>query len=315
MGSGTLVVIAGPTGVGKTELCLTLAERWGCDVVNCDSRQIYRDLPVGTAAPTAAEQQRAGHWFVGTHSLSEDYNAGAYERDAVGLLARLKAEHRPDTPFALLSGGSMMYMDAVCYGLDDIPSVPADTRTRIQQDYAAKGISWLQSEVMRLDPDYWQQVDRHNPQRLIHCLEVTLHTGVPYSAFRRSQRAARPWRTLILGLQRPREELYERINTRVDMMMRNGLEEEARNALGKFPAGLPNSLKTVGYNEMAKFFCGEYTREEAVAMIKQNSRRYAKRQMTWLRAKKDIVWLDARLPEDCLVRQIEDIISNEEYGF
>ena len=315
MRGGTLAVIAGPTGVGKTELCLTLAERWGCDVVNCDSRQIYRDLPIGTAAPTQQEQQRARHWFVGTHRLEDDYNAGAYERDAVELLGRLMAQHKGDMPFAILSGGSMLYMDAVCYGLDDIPSVPAETRRSIQQNYAEQGIEWLQSRVMKLDPDYWETVDRQNPQRLIHCLEVTEHTGTPYSVFRRRTRVSRPWRTVTIGLQRPREELYARINSRVDAMMQAGLEDEARQALGRFGTEPPNSLKTVGYSEMAKYFSGEYTLEEAVSMIKQNSRRYAKRQMTWLRAKKEILWLDASLPADRLAQEAEEIIRNEEYCF
>jgi tRNA dimethylallyltransferase len=304
----TLVAIAGPTGVGKTALCLSLASRWKCDVVNCDSRQIYRDLPVGTAAPTEEERKRVKHWFVATHGLDEVYNAGEYERDATALLERLAAGHTEDSPFAVLSGGSMMYMDAVCKGLDDIPHVPEALREEIKRELAERGMEWLQAEVEQADPDYWRIVDRQNPQRLIHCLEVTRHTGTPYSSFRRRRQAERPWRTVKIGLSCPREELYERINRRVDKMMADGLEAEARRALDQAAGGgtLPNSLRTVGYNELVRYFRGEWTLEEAVAMIKQNTRRYAKRQMTWLRADKDLIWLDARLPEEQLIDEIEE---------
>lgn len=284
--SDYLSVIIGPTGVGKTDYALRRAEEWGCPVVNCDSRQIYRELPVGTAAPTAEEQARVRHYFVGTHSLTEDYNAGQYEQDAVGLLTGLMNNHSGDRPFAILTGGSMLYMNAVLNGLDDLPSVPAGVRQSVQNEYKEKGMAWLQEEVQRVDADYWNEVDRTNPQRLLHCIEICRTAGMPYSRLRKQSSAKRPWKVHITCLARPRKELYDRINRRVDAMMAAGLEEEARRAYLPFREQglpLPNSLRTVGYNEMIDFFEGRCTKEEAVEKIKQHTRNYAKRQMTWYR--------------------------------
>ena len=284
--SDCLSVIVGPTGVGKTEYALRRAEEWGCPIVNCDSRQIYRELPIGTAAPTAEEQARVKHYFVGTHSLTEDYNAGQYERDAVKLLTELMHKHKGDHPFAILTGGSMLYMNAVLQGLDDLPAVPAAIRQTVQQAYEAKGMAWLQEEVRRIDPAYWDEADRQNPQRLIHCIEITRTAGKPYSQLRKQMHTERPWHVHITRLVRPREELYERINRRVDKMMAEGLEDEARQAYRPFKEqGLPvpNSLRTVGYIEMIDYIEGRCTREQAVEKIKQHTRNYAKRQMTWYR--------------------------------
>ena len=285
-----LVVILGPTGVGKTEKSLELAEQWGCPIVSADSRQIYRDLPIGTAAPSAEELARVKHYFIGTKDLHETYNAGQYARDCNALLAELFQKHER----VLMVGGSMMYIDAVCKGLDDIPDIPAELREQVRNQYQEKGLEWLQTEVQRLDPMYWQEVDKQNPQRLMHCIEVTLASGQPYSNYRKGGRTAqeRGFDVEYIMIERPREELYERINLRVHKMMEQGLLSEAQRAFDKLgllnnnpldESTIPNSVNTVGYKELLKYFRGEWTLERAIEMIQQNSRHYAKRQMTWWR--------------------------------
>ena len=285
-----LVVILGPTGVGKTEKSLELAEQWGCPIVSADSRQIYRDLPIGTAAPSAEEQARVKHYFIGTKDLHETYNAGQYARDCNTLLAELFQKHER----VLMVGGSMMYIDAVCKGLDDIPDIPAELREQVRNQYQEKGLEWLQTEVERLDPVYWQEVDKQNPQRLMHCIEVTLASGQPYSNYRKGGRTAqeRGFDVEYIMIERPREELYERINLRVHKMIEQGLLSEAQRAFDKLgllnnnpldESTIPNSVNTVGYKELLKYFRGEWTLERAIEMIQQNSRHYAKRQMTWWR--------------------------------
>ena len=298
----TLVVILGPTGVGKTDESLRLARLYGCPIVSADSRQIYRDLPIGTAAPTQEEQQEVRHYFVGCKALTETYNAGQYARDCLELLGELFKTH----DHVVMVGGSMMYVDAVCRGLDDIPEVPVAVREAVRTDYQRNGLVWLQAEVERLDPDYWAEVDRQNPQRLMHCVEVCRVSGQPYSAFRRNGKPnrqnniARGFDIEEMMIERPREELYDRINRRVDKMMEAGLQDEARRAfevlnisLDPLPEGatevLPNSVNTVGYKELLRYFRGEWTLDRAVEMIKQNSRHYAKRQMTWWRNKQKTI--------------------------
>lgn len=289
-----LIVILGPTGVGKTDLSLELAERWACPIVSADSRQIYRDLPIGTAAPTIEEQQRVKHYFIGIKDLHETYNAGQYARDCKQLLKQLFTQHER----VVMVGGSMMYIDAVCKGLDEIPDVPAQLREQVRQDYQDKGLEWLQAEVQRLDPTYWQQVDQKNPQRLMHCIEICLATGQPYSDFRLSgtgnKVAENDFEVEYIMVERPREELYERINLRVHKMIEAGLLEEARcafekvgllgdNATQDSNQAIPNSLNTVGYKELLQYFRGEWPLDRAIEMIQQNSRHYAKRQITWWR--------------------------------
>lgn len=282
----SLLLILGPTGVGKTELSLRVAEHYGCPIVNCDSRQVFRAIPIGTAAPTAQEQARVKHYFVATRELEDDYNAGQFERDAMELLDTLFKTHE----VVVMTGGSMLYADAVCNGLDDLPSVPDALRQQVQRDYETKGLEWLQTEVQRLDPAYWQLVDQQNPARLAHCVEMCLTTGQTYSSLRTGERKQRPFRIIKIGLERPREELYDRINRRVIQMIADGLEDEAK---AVYPKRQLNSLQTVGYKELFAYFDGEYDRNRAIELIQQNTRHYAKRQMTWFRRDKDIHWLQA----------------------
>lgn len=279
----TLVLIIGPTGVGKTELSLRIAEQYGSPIISCDSRQIFREIPIGTAAPTRDEQARVKHYFVGTRSITEDYNAGQYERDAMQLLDELFQTH----DVLVMTGGSMLYADAVCYGLDDLPTVPESIRQQVR----LRELAWLQAEVQRLDPDYWEEVDRSNPARLAHCVELCLTTGQPYSSLRTKTRKQRPFRIIKIGLERPREELYERIDRRVEQMIADGLTEEAKSVYAQREL---NSLQTVGYRELFACFDGEYDLNRAIELIQQNSRHYAKRQMTWFRRDKEIVWLNAK---------------------
>lgn len=289
----TLVVILGPTGVGKTELSLRLAEEYGCPIVSADSRQIYRDLPIGTAAPTPEELARVKHYFIGCKALTETYNAGQYARDCKRLLNDLFLQHER----VIMVGGSMMYIDAVCKGLDDIPDVPETIRREVQCQYAEHGLTWLQQEVQQIDPVYWAEVDQQNPQRLMHCVEVTRVSGKPYSSFRKNSTltaAERGFEVEYRMVERPREELYQRINLRVHQMVQAGLLDEAKRAfqLLQIPLTprdlntkelLPNSINTVGYKELLPYFRGEYSLDRAIELIQQNSRHYAKRQMTWWR--------------------------------
>ena len=282
----SLLLILGPTGVGKTELSLRVAEHYGCPIVNCDSRQVFRSIPIGTAAPTAQEQARVKHYFVATRELEDDYNAGQFERDAMELLDTLFKTHE----VVVMTGGSMLYADAVCNGLDDLPNIPDALRQQVQRDYETKGLEWLQTEVQRLDPAYWQLVDQQNPARLAHCVEMCLTTGQTYSSLRTGERKQRPFRIIKIGLERPREELYDRINRRVIQMMADGLEDEAK---AVYPKRQLNSLQTVGYKELFAYFDGAYDLPRAIELIQQNTRHYAKRQMTWFRRDKDIHWLQA----------------------
>ena len=305
----TLVLILGPTGVGKTELSLRVAEHFGSPILSCDSRQIYRAIPIGTAAPTAEEQARVKHYFIATHELNEDYNAGQYERDAIALMEELFRAH----DVLVMTGGSMLYADAVCNGLDDLPAVPDEIRKEVTRLYQEKGLVWLQSEVQRLDPAYWNEVDRQNPARLIHCVELCLTTGKPYSSLLSKKPTSnsrqpinnRPFRILKIGLERPREELYDRINRRVEQMIADGLVEEAK---AVWPMRHLNSLQTVGYRELFAHFDGEYDLARAIELIQQNSRHYAKRQMTWFRRNNTIHWLNANDTYEKNIHLIDDLL-------
>ena len=285
----TLVILLGPTGVGKTDLSIGLAERLGSPVISADSRQIYRELPIGTAAPTAEQQARVKHYFVGTHSIADSYSAGQYEADCLKLLDELFQTR--DT--LLLTGGSMMYIDAVCRGFDDIPDIAPAIRQKVRAMFDAEGLPALLGELQHLDPEHYARVDRQNHQRVMRALEVCYQTGKTYSEFRTGQARQRPFSIVKIGLNRPRAELYERINHRVDIMLENGLLEEVRSVM---PYAHLNSLNTVGYKELFPYYRNETTLEQAVEQIKTDSRRYAKRQLTWFRSDPDIRWLDASTP-------------------
>lgn len=290
---GTLIVILGPTGVGKTNISLRLADYFNCPVVSSDSRQFYRELKIGTAAPTDLELQRAKHYFIGSHSIFDEYNAGQYELDAIQLLEKLFQTNH----FVLLVGGSMMYIDAVCKGLDDIPAVDAEVRLFWQNQFAEKGLEFIQNELLKLDPKHYGEVDLQNPKRILHALEICSMTGKPYSDLRSGVPKVRNFNIVKIGLNRPRPELYERINKRVDIMMEQGLLQEVEQF---YPQRELNTLNTVGYKELYEYMNGNWSLDFAVSMIKQDSRRYAKRQLTWFNRDENITWFHPDEEENVL---------------
>ncbi len=278
-----LIVLIGPTGVGKTDLSIALAKHYSTPIISCDSRQLYAALKIGTAAPSSEQLQQVKHYFVGTLQLTDYYSAAQFEADTIHLFEELFKSH--DT--LLMTGGSMMYIDAVCKGIDDIPTVDAETREYMMRHYQEKGLEALCDELKLLDPEYYRIVDLKNPKRVIHALEICYMTGKTYTSFRTQSVKKRPFRILKIGLLREREELYNRINLRVDKMMEEGLLEEARQV---YPFRHLNSLNTVGYKELFNYFDGEWTLPFAVEKIKQNSRIYSRKQMTWFRRDTDIKW-------------------------
>lgn len=280
----TLKVILGPTAVGKTAYALDEAERIGCPIINADSRQIYRDIPIGTAAPTAEERARVPHYFVGLLPLDEYYSAARYEQEALALIERLFQEH--DT--LILSGGSMMYVDAVCRGIDDIPTIDDETRTLLRERYEREGLEPLLAELRLLDPEYYDLCDRRNPKRVVHALEVCYMTGRTFTSFRKGVRAQRPFRIEKIGIDRPRPVLFERIAQRVDQMMADGFLDEVRRVL---PYRACNSLNTVGYKELFQYLDGAWSLDFSIEKIKRNTRVYAKKQLTWFRRDPDVRWL------------------------
>ena len=277
----TLVVITGPTAVGKTALTMQLAQHYGVPVINADSRQIYRELKIGTAAPTAEQQQLVKHYFVGTKSIDDYYNASMYEQEVLELL---DAER---STFHVLSGGSMMYIDAVCNGIDDIPTVRDDIREEMKRRYAEEGLEALCEDLRRLDSEHYAIVDRQNHRRVIHALEICYQTGRTYTSFRTQQKKERPFRIVKIGLNRDREELYNRINQRVDQMMEDGLLDEVKSLINKRNT---NALNTVGYKELFDYLDGRWSLDEAVERIKGNTRRYARKQLTWYKRDADMRW-------------------------
>ena len=277
----TLVVITGPTAVGKTALTMQLAQHYGVPIINADSRQIYRELKIGTAAPTAEQQQLVKHYFVGTKSIDDYYNASMYEQEVLELL---DAER---STFHVLSGGSMMYIDAVCNGIDDIPTVRDDIREEMKRRYAEEGLEALCEDLRRLDPEHYAIVDRQNHRRVIHALEICYQTGRTYTSFRTQQKKERPFRIVKIGLNRDREELYNRINQRVDQMMEDGLLDEVKSLISKRNT---NALNTVGYKELFDYLDGRWSLDEAIERIKGNTRRYARKQLTWYKRDADMRW-------------------------
>lgn len=281
----TLKVVIGPTGIGKTDYAIQLAQKYDCPILNADSRQLYRDIPIGTAAPTAEEQARVKHYFVGTLDLEDYYSAAQYEHDALLLMEELFKTH--DT--LVMSGGSMMYVDAVCKGIDDIPTVDEDTRALLKQRYETEGLEPLVAELRLLDPAYYDVCDKRNPKRVVHALEICYMTGRTFTSFRVRREVQRPFRIEKIGLQRPREILFERINRRVDNMVEQGLIDEARRV---YPFRCCNSLNTVGYKELFHYFDGDWELDFALEKIRRNSRVYAKKQMTWFKKDADVTWID-----------------------
>lgn len=297
----TLIVLIGPTGVGKTELSLSIAEHFQTCILSADSRQLYQELKIGTAAPTPSQLARVPHYFVGTLGLTDYYSAAQYEADVLEKLEEL-FQHN-DT--VVLTGGSMMYVDAVCKGIDDIPTVDKETRELMLQRYEEEGLETLCAELKILDPEYYQIVDLKNPKRVIHALEICYMTGKTYTSFRTQKHKERPFRIIQIGLTREREELYDRINRRVDEMMQEGLLEEAKSV---YPFKHLNSLNTVGYKEIFNYLDGEWSLDFAIEKIKQNSRIYSRKQMTWFKRNPNIQWFHPEQKEE-IMNYINDQLS------
>lgn len=289
-----LIVVVGPTAIGKTALAIELAREYRTEILSADSRQFYREMSIGTAKPSPSELSLARHHFIDSHSITDEFTVGDYEQQAVALLERIFSER--DT--AVLAGGSGLFVNAVIRGFDDLPKAPAEVREELNDLLRREGINALQKKLKELDPDYFTEVDLRNPQRIIRALEVSIFTGTPFSAFRTRKAASRPFNIIRIGLTLPRDVLYDRINARADEMIRQGLIDEVRALL---PYRDRNALNTVGYSEVFDFLDGKLTLEDAVAAIKQNTRRFAKRQLTWFRKDPETEWFG---PE-----QIADIIN------
>lgn len=299
----TLLVVTGPTAVGKTALCIRLAQYLNTEIVSADSRQFYREMVIGTAKPTPEELGQAPHHFINSHSITDNYNVGDYEKDALACLEDIFQRKK----IAILTGGSGLYIQVVCQGMDAMPEVNPAIRERLMQQSEAEGLANLLEQLKTLDPEYYAQVDQANTHRVIRALEVCLSTGQPFSSFRKQTKAERPFDILKIGLEREREELYERINLRMDLMLEQGLIEEAK---ALYPYKEHNALQTVGYREIFDYMDGKYDWEEAVRLLKRNSRRYAKRQMTWFRRDEEIQWFSPREMEEMII-WIEEQLGNE----
>lgn len=289
-----LLLVVGPTAVGKTDLCLKLAKKFQTEILSCDSRQFYREMTLGTAKPSPKELQEVPHHFINSLSITDSYDVQKYEKEALTLLDRLFLTNR----VVVMTGGTGLFADAIQFGLDEIPAVATALRPEIIREYEEKGLDWLQSEVARVDPAYFAVVDRDNPQRLMRALEVCRGTGLPFSSFRVKKKVARPFQIVKIGLDLPREVLYERIDQRMDRMVASGLFEEAASFFAQREL---NALQTLGYTEIFGFLEGKYDREETLRLLKRNSRRYAKRQLTWFRKDTSLVWFDSSQTEEVMV--------------
>ena len=278
-----LIVITGPTGVGKTKLCLDIAKHYSCEIINCDSRQIFKEIPIGTAAPTVAQQQLVRHYFVGTLDLDDYFSASMYEEQVCKLIEESKSEN------FILSGGSMMYIDAVCNGIDQLPTVRDDIRELMKKRLECEGLEMLVKELQELDPEHWEVVDKKNPRRILHALEICHQTSLPYSSFLKKEKNKRPFKVIKIGLIRPREELYERINDRVLAMIEEGMVAEAQKV---YPMRHYNSLNTVGYKELFEYIDGNISLDEAITKIQSNTRKYMRKQVTWFKRDQDIKWFN-----------------------
>ncbi|WP_314699271.1 tRNA (adenosine(37)-N6)-dimethylallyltransferase MiaA [Prevotella jejuni] len=299
MKNKTLIIITGPTGVGKTEATLRIAEHFNVPVINADSRQIFSEIPIGTAAPTAQQQRRVPHYFVGNHHLEDYYSASLYEQDVLNLI------NSQDTSISLLSGGSMMYIDAVCKGIDDIPTIRPEIREKMMRRLELEGLEEMCNLLRKLDPEHWEIVDRKNPRRVLHALEICIQTGKTYTSFRSNTTKERPFNIIKIGLNRDRNELYDRINQRVLNMIDAGMIEEA---LRVYPKRTLNSLNTVGYKEMFEYLDGLTTLDEAIFKIQSNTRKYARKQLTWYKKDDDLQWFNPDNVEEIL-KYISTIVS------
>ncbi|XHR95391.1 tRNA (adenosine(37)-N6)-dimethylallyltransferase MiaA [Mucilaginibacter sp. UC70_90] len=298
--SPTLIVVAGPTAVGKTAAAIKLAQHFNTVVVSADSRQFFREMNIGTAKPDESELAAAKHYFINSHSISESFSVGDFEKQGLALLDELFKVYDK----VILAGGSGLYIKAICEGFDDLPVADISVREKLNQQLEKEGITPLQKKLQQVDPDYYTQVDLNNPQRIIRALEVFETSGKPFSSYRNATVNKRPFNIIKLALDMPREKLYERINLRVDLMVKQGLVEEVKSLLLYREL---NALNTVGYSELFNYFDGKTSLDEALLLIKQNTRRFAKRQLTWFRKDKDFVWFDAGAPDviDQMVRAIE----------
>ncbi|MBD1397141.1 tRNA (adenosine(37)-N6)-dimethylallyltransferase MiaA [Pontibacter sp. JH31] len=278
-----LIVVVGPTAVGKTDLCVQLARHYHTEIISADSRQFYKEMSIGTAKPSAEEQQGIKHHFIDSHQITAEYNAGAYEQDVLALLQALYQKKQT----VILTGGSGLYVRAVCEGMDEMPETDPAIREQLTALYQQQGMEPLLTQLQQLDPFYYERVDKANPQRVIRALEVCLSSGQPYSSFRKKEQQERPFQIIKIGLNRDRQELYDRIDQRMDQMLAQGLLQEAE---ALYPYRHHNALQTVGYKEIFDFLEGKYDWEEAVRLLKRNSRRYAKRQLTWFHKFPDYTW-------------------------
>ena len=303
--NNTLVVLLGPTAVGKTELSIRLAKLLSCDIISADSRQIYQDIDIGTAKPTKEEQEAVKHHFIDILPLTEYYSAAQYESDVLSLLEQQFQKNS----FALMVGGSMMYIDAVTKGIDDIPTIEDETREMMRQKFETEGLDALSAELKLLDPEYYELVDKKNHKRIVHALEICYQTGRTYTSFRKNQTKERPFRIVKVGLRRERENLFSRINARVDQMMKQGLMDEVRKV---YPLRELNALNTVGYKELFKVLDGEWELRMAVERMKKNTRVYAKKQMTWFAHDEEIHWIDVdKLTIEQQIQQIRELLESK----
>jgi tRNA dimethylallyltransferase len=300
----TLLAVTGPTGIGKTSLAIKLAKHYNTEILSADSRQFYKEMRIGTAVPSSEELHAAPHHFIQHKSIEEPYSVGDFERESLQLLNELFKAHN----VVVVVGGSGLYIDAVLYGFDYFPSIDVQVRTQLIKELETGGLEPLQKELRASDPDYAKKADLNNPQRVIRALEVSRGSGKPYSSFLGHSKPIRPFRTVLLGLDAPREIVYQRINERVDQMMKEGLLEEVKSLQ---PFEQLNALQTVGYKELFRFLNKEYSLEEAVAEIKMNTRRFAKRQGTWFRKNKEIIWINYNMPFKAVLELVSERIKDE----
>ena len=299
--SKTVIVVLGPTGIGKSDLSIRIAQHFHTEIISADSRQIYKELTIGTAVPPSDDLQKVKHHLIHNHSIHDYYSAALFEKEALEIIGQLFSTK----DVLVVTGGSMMYIDALCKGMDDIPDADQQIRAQLMEEHREKGLEHMRLQLKQLDPVYYEQVDLKNPKRIIHALEVCLTSGKPYSSMRKDQKKERPFKIIKIGLNRDRQELYDRINRRVDLMMEMGLEQEAKSV---FEFRHMNSLNTVGYKELFAYFEGEHDKEKAVELIKRNSRHYARKQLTWFRRDDEINWFQPE-QEDEIIRFIEEKLT------